>query len=191
MSGQAWWYPAPRDGEAVPDYPPVYLGEINEDSIRLSFEQPRKDDRVTNLVDFLQARLGEDKLLALEAQDNDGYAEWDNPSTGVVQVAGGGLDGLVAAPGGAAIHMARHDPARALRQVEANRELVRLHGRMSVTPGHPYFNDAHLTKEPMTLCRSCEPETMWRRERSWPCRTLRTLALPYADHSDYREEWRP
>jgi hypothetical protein len=24
-----------------------------------------------------------------------------------------------------------------------------------------------------------------------PCETLRLLALPYADHPDYREEWRP
>lgn len=25
----------------------------------------------------------------------------------------------------------------------------------------------------------------------WPCTTLRLLALPFADHPDYREEWRP
>jgi hypothetical protein len=25
----------------------------------------------------------------------------------------------------------------------------------------------------------------------YPCTTLRLLALPYADHPDYREEWRP
>jgi hypothetical protein len=24
-----------------------------------------------------------------------------------------------------------------------------------------------------------------------PCETLRLLALPYADHPDYREEWKP
>jgi hypothetical protein len=28
-------------------------------------------------------------------------------------------------------------------------------------------------------------------QEPWPCRTLAALALPYADHSDYREEWRP
>lgn len=26
---------------------------------------------------------------------------------------------------------------------------------------------------------------------SIPCPTLRMLALPYADHPDYRQEWRP
>jgi hypothetical protein len=44
MSGQVWWYPAPREGEVVPDYPPVYLGEISDDVIRLSLEELREDD---------------------------------------------------------------------------------------------------------------------------------------------------
>jgi hypothetical protein len=26
---------------------------------------------------------------------------------------------------------------------------------------------------------------------SYPCDTLKLLALPYADHPDYRDEWRP
>lgn len=25
----------------------------------------------------------------------------------------------------------------------------------------------------------------------WPCSTFRTLALPYADHPDYQQEWKP
>lgn len=29
------------------------------------------------------------------------------------------------------------------------------------------------------------------RPQRLPCRTLRALALPYDDHPDYREEWRP
>lgn len=33
----------------------------------------------------------------------------------------------------------------------------------------------------------------WAEEDQYPqiCPTLRLLALPYADHRDYREEWRP
>lgn len=27
--------------------------------------------------------------------------------------------------------------------------------------------------------------------REWPCLTIRALALPYADHRDYRDEWKP
>lgn len=33
MTGHAWWYPIPRDGEQVPDYPPVYLGEVVAETI--------------------------------------------------------------------------------------------------------------------------------------------------------------
>lgn len=29
------------------------------------------------------------------------------------------------------------------------------------------------------------------RAQAYPCETLMLLALPYADHPDYREEWRP
>lgn len=84
-----------------------------------------------------------------------------------------------------------HDPARVLAEVAAKREMLRLHGPMSVQPGHPYFNDAHLTREPMRLCRSCEPETMFRRERSWPCRTLLQLAAIWSSHPDYDPAWAP
>ncbi len=86
-------------------------------------------------------------------------------------------------------HIARYNPARVLAEVAVKRELLRLHGPMSVVPGSEWFNDAHLTKEPMRLCRSCEPEKMFRREQSYPCRTLLALALPYADHPDHRQEW--
>jgi len=41
------------------------------------------------------------------------------------------------------------------------------------------------------LCEACA-DGLWNLERtSLPCPTLRLLALPYADHADYREEWRP
>jgi hypothetical protein len=82
-------------------------------------------------------------------------------------------------------HIARHDPARVLADVEAKRQLVRLHGRATLRAGGgaQYFDTT-------TVCRSCEPNYQFR-ELSWPCPTLRLLALPYADHADYCEEWRP
>jgi hypothetical protein len=53
---------------------------------------------------------------------------------------------------------------RSLADCEAKRRIVRMH-------------------QPPTIC-------------GWDCRdgrcpTLRALALPYADHPDYREEWKP
>jgi hypothetical protein len=66
-------------------------------------------------------------------------------------------------------HIARHDPARVLADIEAKRRIIALH---VAEPGqHPDFcgHDKH----------------------ELPCPTLRLLALPYADHPDYRTEWRP
>jgi hypothetical protein len=38
------------------------------------------------------------------------------------------------------------------------------------------------------VCDTCDNGEV---EQVFPCPTLRLLALPYADHPDYREEWRP
>jgi hypothetical protein len=62
---------------------------------------------------------------------------------------------------GSAAHVARHDPARVLAECEAKRRIVD-------SEGSPYV-EGHV------------PAT----------RTLRFLALPYADHPDYRQEWKP
>lgn len=78
-----------------------------------------------------------------------------------------------------------------LAQRAAHTAILDLHDRMSIQPGHPMFNDAHLTTESMVLCQSCEPETMFRRARSWPCRTAQALAVAYQHRPGYREEWRP
>ena len=56
------------------------------------------------ITDFLMARLYEDEAEALEAN-------WKF--------------GLVSAPKEVAPHIARHDPARVLREVEAKRKIVR------------------------------------------------------------------
>lgn len=83
-------------------------------------------------------------------------------------------------------HIARHDPARVLAEVEAKRRIV----------------DEHQTEG--DTCRTCtteDREVLWDGETEtveWvhrsvaaPCRTLRLLALPYASHDDYDERWRP
>jgi hypothetical protein len=82
-------------------------------------------------------------------------------------------------------HIAAHDPARVLREIEAKRQLVRLHGRATLRAGGgaQYFDTT-------TVCRSCEPDHQFP-ELSWPCPTLRLLALPYADRDGYQESWRP
>lgn len=93
-----------------------------------STEAPRlpHSDRaeMNDIIDHVRAGLTEDEQWALAARDGDGYAEWDNPSTGVVQVAAGGMDGLVLVPRGMAVHIARHDPARTLAEVEVIRQVI-------------------------------------------------------------------
>lgn len=70
----------------------------------------------------------------------------------------------------AAPHIARHDPARVLAECEAKRLIVHRHHAPHECPGNG-------------------PQTYYRTELG--CPTVRDLALPYADHPDYDEAWRP
>jgi len=63
-------------------------------------------------------------------------------------------------------------PDRVLAEVEAKRQIVHLHS------GPDYWKspDFHLCVDSMTDNDECE--------------TLHALAMPYADHPDFRDEWR-
>ncbi|MFB7222430.1 DUF6221 family protein [Streptomyces sp. NPDC056227] len=73
-------------------------------------------------------------------------------------------------------HIARHDPARVLREVEAKRRIVDDYHYESTLPDGTALNE----------CGTCGAAN-----DPWPCPTLRLLALPYSGHADYREDWRP
>ena len=75
-------------------------------------------------------------------------------------------------PAAVAGHIARHDPARVLAEVDAKRRMLAIH--------HPYV------PEPDQACLGCAGGIVWT-----DCPVLRLLALPYASHPDYRAEWRP
>jgi hypothetical protein len=62
-----------------------------------------------------------------------------------------------------AVHAARHDPARVLRDVEAKRRI------MTFADRRPELGEGRYVGEGV----------------------IRLLASVYADHPDYREEWRP
>jgi hypothetical protein len=115
------------------------------------------------LVDFLLARIAKDEDLARSVQQRHAFLEPYAPA-----VPGLGLewdDHMVYAP-----------PLRVLAECEAKRQIVEAHRWEEFDDGDgsvPYYTD----------CDDCR--------QSPPCRTLRLLALPYADHPDYREEWRP
>ena len=63
---------------------------------------------------------------------------------------------------------------RVLAECEAKRRIVDIHYDSPVDDDE--YGRIH-------LCGACSPE-------AWPCATLRALASVYADHEDYREEWR-
>jgi len=121
---------------------------------------------VSDLTEFLLARIAEDEAVAREqaATTQTGIAlEWERD-----------VD-----------YGERYltiDPARILAECEAKRRIVDLHATAAVwqlecpTCAVGAFEDhgtAEVDREPH------------------PCGTLRALALPYADHPDYRPEWKP
>lgn len=65
-------------------------------------------------------------------------------------------------------------PARIHAEIAAKRAIIDRHN-----PGHGlYCAECRLDGNPHLMAR-------------WPCWYMRVLALPYADHPGYRQEWRP
>lgn len=163
-----------------------------------------------DLVQFLRARLDEDERAARDAGGkpwaweqhygdmcNDPTCEYGELATDdTVLMDVHGYD--VKAPWQGADHIARHDPARVLAEVDAKRRIV----GASAADCPPGCQTEH------SFSGSCMLRPMgpaWENGERWvrdedgspvraphtPLSVLRFLALPYADHPDYREEWRP
>lgn len=133
------------------------------------------------LAEFLNARLDEDEAVARTSADADGHhadgwtALVDAACTGLVvdardpdyAITTDTLEEIV-------VHIARHDPARTLREVSAKRAILATHLR---TP--------HRCPLPVL---AGEHGQLWTAEEG-PCWTLRLLARVYSDHSDYDPDW--
>ena len=129
------------------------------------------------LTEFLLARIAEDEEAA--RRGISGQADPEN-GWGLAQYQG--VAGLTLTPHVGHIHervqgehIIRWHPARVLAECEAKRRIVERHRGFG-------FDEEWA---PEGYCGECEGTL------SSPCATLRLLALPYADHPDYREEWRP
>ncbi|MFE2073692.1 DUF6221 family protein [Streptomyces misionensis] len=126
-----------------------------------------------DLVEFLRARLDEDEQVARAAAgrnwlDGDGWLM--NEDMHIAEV--GDRPTLV--------HIAAHDPARVLREIDAKRRIIAEHEMVPAGQGGKLG------------CDICVATPSWGPEVvSGPCTTLRLLALPYADRPGYRSEWRP
>lgn len=68
---------------------------------------------------------------------------------------------------------------RVLAECEAKRRIVEWCGFITTCATH---------RAPVISCRECEAAEM---ASGYDERVLEFLALPYADHPDYRPEWRP
>ena len=136
----------------------------------MDIESGLEPDLEPNLDEFLLARIAEDKRIANDA--TRAAEQGAESSTGQVR-------GVPAGP--AARHAARFDPARILAECSAKRRIV-------------------------LACREARPDLHFLGRRTggvadFPLSprdphqlaavTLALMALPYADHHDYRPEWRP
>ncbi|MFF8286177.1 DUF6221 family protein [Streptomyces albus] len=129
---------------------------------------------VTDLVAFLRARLDEDEALARSVRWDGSAAslEWQLRASAAVDVGG---DEFYAGDCTVANHVVRHDPARVLTEVNAKCGVVAL---ASQATEEAASEDFLLRVPAQAQLGVLKP-------------VLRLLALPYADHPDYREEWRP
>ncbi|MFJ1900480.1 DUF6221 family protein [Streptomyces sp. NPDC088115] len=131
------------------------------------------------LVQFLRGRLDEDEKTARAATpgqwsaDNEAYAESIHGPSNAAVVSGGrwGGEASVFESTEDALHIARHDPDRVLREVEAKRMILERFAELS---GEDWKPSAPRVVRLQELRDS-----------------VRCLALPYADHPEYQDAWRP
>lgn len=178
-----------------------------------------------NLVQFLRDRLDEDEAVArgvtvpLDWHQGPGPEdpEWAGdemvlmwpPEFHTPYEQDKHWRGLTADPAGLAAHIARHDPARVLREVEAKRGLL----DAALADRHHVSADQYETCPRATAADGLDTSTLAALDdlneerrgedgvepKCWDScgrdarvhRTLELLALPYADHPDYQQEWRP
>lgn len=129
----------------------------------------------SDLVAFLRERLDEDEQTARAAATRErGGAAWTLTDGHESEVqAASGLRVVPKTPPVLAHHIARHDPARVLREVEAKRLVLT-----------EYEKETHVWEK--------GHRTGWTEGGQAARRTaLKAFAAVYADHPDYREEWRP
>jgi hypothetical protein len=135
---------------------------------------------VSDLAAFLLARIEREEQFARFVGDDkpqwhlyDGDAVTSDDGTTLVAECQMRSD---------AEHIVRWDPARVLAECDAKRRILAEH-EPGIDLGEAY-------------CITCTPTSdstgapmVYGNE--WPCRTMRALTLPYADHPDYDEAWRP
>lgn len=136
---------------------------------------------------FLEARLAEDEAVARAAITDPypvrvlGAGVWETETGEYARPQIIGDDLIIYDEGGHdlehATHIARHDPARVLREVTAKRAVVVEHAPYAA----PWnYSEPH-------LCGACSGGGG--EGAPYPCPTLCHIASVYDEHPDYRQEW--
>jgi hypothetical protein len=130
-----------------------------------------------NLVQFLRARLKDDEDYARNAygDHNDAGPEWREQWSGALNI-GDDEDLVLTNDSQVSRFMERNDPARILAEVEGKRRILD-----DVLPT--------MQADEQRIAGEWGVGSAPVREASDDLLSL--LALPYADHPDYRDEWRP
>ena len=141
-----------------------------------------------DLVQFLRARLDEDESVARAVEDGSAPFDGQWKADGDTALRTENDHVLAYLPEGRPFkvgvlrHIARHDPARILREVEAKRRIVQEILKYEAKIDSEW-GCCHLMNEIADgLCSERSPASI---------PALQLLAVSYADHPDYREEWRP
>lgn len=147
-------------------------------------EEHAMTDDPDDLVTWLRVALDEEEAAARVATKD----QWIADGTRVTDAAGSTV-ARMAVPSGLyqqrmadAAHIARHDPARVLREVEAKRQII----------GEVLRYEAKIDSE-WGCCHDAESIGAGSCPEINPneIQALRLLAMPYADRPGYRDEWRP
>ena len=136
---------------------------------------------MSDIVEFLTARLDEDEAYALNAAESVSRG-WFEPFSGAVQF-GGPEDNpecemALTYDSGISRHMVRHDPARVLAEVKAKRAI----GKAQQDFAARVANASYKGYDALNYHRDRGTEAAL-------MGTLRYLAAPYADHPDYQQAW--
>ncbi|MGW9299610.1 DUF6221 family protein [Streptomyces cyaneofuscatus] len=143
------------------------------------------------LVAFVKARLDDDAQVAREAC-HDLSGEWTTQDTYPVAVvedpeSGDAFAKAVAFDEGSpseqqAAHIARQDPARTLREVEAKRQLVGIFEIAVRNEALPHPEHIQGVYPPAVFISGYRAALEY---------TLRCFAALHADHPDYQADWAP
>lgn len=125
---------------------------------------------MSDIVAFIRARLDEDERLATDNGTLQGE-RWTalevSPARVTWEVVGVGRV-VAEALEWEARHIARQDPARTLREVDAKRRLL--------------FHAEHMAASVARIAGVADGGGVW-------MHILRLMAAPYSDHPDYDQSW--